>query len=184
MDRTSVKKVSILSFVFSVVFTVVFVSQVFAGNIANYPVAKQEQTNWCWAASSVSILSYYGKSVSQCSFVKATQLKTTCDNVGETVRDVQNGLAWYSIHNEYYSGSLSWTSLKAQIDTGYPIYVSWAWTSGGGHAVVIYGYSESGQYVNYMDPLDGTKIARTYTSFVGGSSYDRTWRWGINNIHN
>ncbi|WP_223067805.1 C39 family peptidase [Paenibacillus caui] len=159
--------------------------QVFAGNIANYPAEKQEQTYWCWAASSVSILSYYGQSVSQCSFVKATKLTTTCDNESATVREAQTGLAWYSIHTQYYDGSLSWTSLKSQIDATYPIYVSWGWTDGsGGHAVVIYGYSESGQYVNYMDPQYGTKTFKTYTSFVGGSSYDQYWRWGLYEIHN
>ena len=33
------------------------------------PNVHQEQTNWCWAASAVSILGYYGTNVSQCEFV-------------------------------------------------------------------------------------------------------------------
>lgn len=57
--------------------------------------------------------------------------------------------------------------------------MSWKWNDGGGHAVVIYGYSNSGTYVNYMDPADGSKTAMKYASFVGGDDYDRTWRWGL-----
>lgn len=87
----------------------------------------------------------------------------------------------YGTSSTYYNGSLTWTNLKAQIDKQSPIYVSWGWSSGGGHAVVSYGYTTASNinYVYYMDPWTGGKTALSYTSFKGGSNYDRSWRSGL-----
>lgn len=87
----------------------------------------------------------------------------------------------YGTSSTYYDGSLTWTNLQAQIDKKSPIYVSWGWKSGGNHPVVSYGYTTANNtnFVYYMDPWDGSKTAMNYTSFKGGSSYDRTWRWGL-----
>lgn len=174
----------LFSIVFTLVFTLCFGALVFAGDIANYPIVKQEKTNWCWAGSSVSILKYKGKSVTQCDYVKSVKGTSTCNNDSGSVFNSKDGLSYYGVSSSYYDTALSWSNLTGQVDSSYPVYVSWGWASGGGHAVVIYGYysAMSYNYVRYMDPWDGVKTSMLYTNFAGGSGYDRTWRAGLNYI--
>jgi hypothetical protein len=179
-------KKMLLSIAFVVCFLLTTITQVYAGNIASYPAIQQEETNWCWAASSVSILKYLGTNESQCGFVmNAKPADVACYNVAEDITTVIQTFIWpYGKTVSGYTGSLSWANLKTEIDNSKPIYVSWKWESGGGHAVVVYGYSQSGTFVNYMDPWTGIKQAMNYDSFKGGTSYDRTWRWGAKGFSN
>lgn len=171
-------------FLFLSVFMLVFSGQVIAGAINNYPAIQQEKSNWCWAGVGSSILKSKGNSVSQCSFYKTTKGTSSCSNQTASTLEVQSGLMNYGVYSTYYTDHLSWSSLIDQIDGNNPVYVSWKWASGGGHAVVAYGYysSMSTNYVRYMDPLYGVKTSMKYSKFIGGSTSDRDWRWGLKNI--
>ncbi|MBD2848696.1 C39 family peptidase [Paenibacillus sp. IB182496] len=107
-----------------------------------------------WAASSVSILKHFGIDELQCAFAINIRFgEVTCDNTSENIDNVLDGFVmYYGVSAYKYTGSLTWSELKTEIDNGRPIYVSWGWSTGGGHAVVIYGYSQSGTYVNHMNP--------------------------------
>ncbi|MHA6480802.1 papain-like cysteine protease family protein [Paenibacillus sp. strain BS8-2] len=181
-ERLKIRNKVVFIATFISFFALSLVTQVYAGNIANYPAHQQGYSNWCWAASSTSILDYYDIVGTQCGIVQIGNNSKNCPNVTGSVYDAQDALDHFGVSSDYYNGSLSWSNIQDQIDSGLPIYVSWGWTAGGGHAVVIYGYSNSGSYVNYMDPATGTKTSMTLTSFTGGSSSDRIWRWGLNNI--
>ncbi|WP_162165062.1 C39 family peptidase [Paenibacillus graminis] len=167
------------------VFLFSFVSQAYATNLTGYPAAAQAKSNWCWAAAGVSILQYYGISVSQCSFYDHVKGTSGCaTNESETYGTVQAGIHSYGVSSWNHSGALSYSDVKSQIDNlGSPVYVSWKWNTptGGGHAVVIYGYDTYGgnDWIQHMDPGGGIKTSMVYTNFKGGSSYDRTWRWGL-----
>ncbi|TVX88264.1 papain-like cysteine protease family protein [Paenibacillus agilis] len=180
------KKMIILISAFCTVFTITMVAQVQATNIPSYPAVKQEQSLWCWAGASASILKYYGKHVSQCDIAKAVKGTSTCSDVSASAQETQNGLVQYGISSWMYDGALTYTDVKTQIDNGSrPVYVSWQWSTGGGHVVVIYGYDSVGgnDMLNYMDPLVGRKTSMRYTEFKGGSSYNQTWRWGLKDLY-
>lgn len=135
------------------------------------PNAHQEQGNWCWAASSVSILGYYGKNVGQCQFVgwvKGTS--PNCPNQTATDSEAQRGLAHWGVCSTLTTSSLSFNTIIAETyNNSRPIYVGWSWRDGrdGGHALVCDGYSvDAGQYVYYMDPADGAHHFADYSWFV------------------
>ncbi|SDY25842.1 Papain-like cysteine protease AvrRpt2 [Evansella caseinilytica] len=188
MEKLIRSKVVIKVLVFSLIFLLTFTAQIFAGSISGYPAVKQEKSQWCWNASGVSILKYKDRSVSQCNFFKRTKGTSTCYNTTASTSEVRKSLLTYLVNSSYYSGHLTWAALKAQIDKNYPVYVSWKWNSNSnntGHAVVAYGYytALSTNYVYYMDPADGVKTSMAYSKFVGGSTSDRIWRWGLRDVH-
>jgi len=155
----------------------VFSSAVFAYPGADYvsvPNVKQQYSNWCWAGVSNSILTYYGKSVSQCTFV--TYVKGSCVNVGATVTESQTGLSHWGVSSTRTNTSLAYSTIITEIyNYNRPIFAAWEWYSGGGHALLIKGYDITDDYVSYMDPWDGYTHTMTYSQFLGGPSYDHKW---------
>ncbi|NMM55284.1 papain-like cysteine protease family protein [Paenibacillus aquistagni] len=174
------RKYSIFCLLIIMVFGITSPVSAASKDLSSYPIAKQEKKNWCWAAVSSSVLKFMtGENVYQCDFVKYVK-SSTCNDVSATTEEAQSGMHHFGVSSNYYSGSLSMSQIKAQIDDGRPIYVSWKWNSPNaliGHAVAIYGYSDDS--VKYLDPWEGVKTSLSYTNFKGGSDYDRTWRWGL-----
>lgn len=165
-----------------------------ASKYLNIPNVKQQQTNWCWAGSSLSILNYYRIYTSQCTFVSYVKTGKTapevCANDSASTSEAQNGLNYFGVSSSYYSGALSFSSTKTEIAYSRPVYVSIGWLDSnnniyGGHAVVIDGYYEytnvGYQELKYMDPWDGTHHTRDYDAFVY-TSHDQKWRWGLWNV--
>jgi hypothetical protein len=157
----------------------------------NVPNVQQEQTNWCWAGSSLSILNYNRIYTGQCTFVSYVKTGTTspetCSNLSASTTEAQKGLNYFGVSSTYYDGALSFSTTKTEIAYSRPIYVSIGWLDSngndvGGHAVVIDGYYEwtnvAYQEVTYMDPWDATHHSRDYDSFVYTAG-DQRWRWGL-----
>lgn len=138
--------------VFALIFTLSFVSQAYAAStdLPSYPIAKQEKSEWCWAAVSSSVLKFMAnKNVYQCDFVKKVKSTSSCANVSASTVEAQSGMHDYGVSSNYYSGNLNVAQVKSQIDGGRPVYVSWKWNSPTaliGHAVAIYGYSNTPTY--------------------------------------
>ena len=130
----------------------------------------QEQSNWCWAASSVAVLGYFKTSATQTGFV--TYVKGSPENKTGTWTETQTGLAHWN-RTFTWASSLSYSTLTAEIATYQrPVMIGWNWFAGGGHMVVATGYSDDGseQYVEYMDPATGTFKRNTYSWVLGGNS--------------
>jgi hypothetical protein len=102
-----------------------------------------------------------------------------------TDQKVKNGLAHWSISSVQRYSSLSYDGVRADINTySRPIHAGWSWTAGGGHAVLIDGYcTDTVNYVDYMDPADGSSYFTTYVWLVGGTGYNHTWDGTLKNIH-
>ncbi len=160
----------------------------------------QEQNQWCWAASSQTIMEYLGTWVSQCN--QATYLKglssgyccsypssSACNGSGASISGMSNNLAHWGFTNTWTNSSLSFTQLRGEIESNRPFNADITWTGGGGHALVVYGYDCPNSGVYWTDPWnqswgsDGYSSYNyaTYSYFLSAS--DHWWFASIYNIH-
>ena len=162
-----------------------------AGQVLDMPLEVQEQSEWCWAADTSSILKYYGNPQSQCTIAEYTRTVATWHNFG-TVNccvDPSQGCNYWNYNygsagsmqdilkhwgiNSYGIGSiLAIPEIEEEIAASRPFIIRWAWTSGGGHFIVGHGILGTDLY--YMNPWpgEGLKIGG-YGWVVSGSNH--TW---------
>ncbi len=161
--------------------------------ILSVPQITQQHSYWCWAATSQTILSYYGTNVAQCEIANYGQQRGDCCQMStefDTRHDCNatnslNGtygtagiLQHWGLSTPTYSGAaLSWAEVLSEIDAGRPFVIRWGWDGGGGHELTGYGYSYvDGSYtrVSYMNPSpDEGYTSADYAWTVHGS--DHTW---------
>jgi hypothetical protein len=138
-----------------------------------YPLNKQAQDKWCWAAVATSVDRYFdpGSALSQCE-VAGEVLDRGCCPDGEKCNQVESldkALSKFDRLDGLASASaLSFTEIQQQIDNRMPVCVRVEWRGGGGHFVVItgYGFGKSGrQMLEISDPLF-PKSLMWYDDFV------------------
>ncbi|MFF0967899.1 papain-like cysteine protease family protein [Streptomyces sp. NPDC003703] len=116
----------------------------------------QSKDNWCWAATGASIAAYQGHSVSQNSFCNAAfgrSQNSTCPNDQATLGNDQSAYRWLGMApGTYINGTISYSKLQSEIDYNRPVQTRIAWSSGGGHMEVLYGYDTSTNFVYWGDP--------------------------------
>jgi len=146
----------------------------------------QEQSQWCWDACCVNILSYHDVYVSQTD-VATWAFGPDNNNQPNYLYGHPNSCDGVLAH---FGGigttgcltPISWNSLTniicSQRD---PLIMQWNWSGGGGgHDLVIYGFLfgdssyPSGNYVLYMDPLEGPVYA-TYDWVRAAPDGSHTW---------
>lgn len=143
------------------------------------PIYVQEQSNWCWATTSKSVSVYLGGSnSSQCQYVKWGKNSSSCANVtGDLSTDVRRALSSAGIRNtgSMINSAASTATISGQINNSKPLMVRWGWDSGGGHMLVIRGYTSDPGYlvVSYIDPLQSYYSSGTYDWMKSGSGH--TW---------
>lgn len=159
-----------------------WLGRLFLSKKLNFNMQAQTESNWCWAATSCSVSMFYwtGSTWTQC--------KVACEELGRTdcclspVPSACN-VPWYldralTRTNNFVSitGPISYANVKAEIDAGRPVGARVGWSGGGGHFMVIYGYSTAGnaQYFNIDDPIYG-KSTPTVANF--SSSYQGSGTW-------
>lgn len=136
--------------------------------LMNFPLQKQEKTNWCWSACSVSVLEYFGvDDVSQTDFV--IKIKGHDNDVQGYPFEIKYGLDSYNVKYGLSESKdpISFDVIKAEISRyKNPIVVGLDLETTR-HAVVIVGYVEAStsQKVMYMDPYTGTIKTEDYDSF-------------------
>lgn len=163
--------------------------------ILSVPVISQQQNQWCWAASCQMILSYYGYSATQCSMANWCFYQSTCcDSVvwneyapitacnspnyiygyGRGMKEV---LTQYgSISSTGVNSYLTWSTVQSESNANRPFVIGFAWTSGGGHAMVGKGYSAgSYDYVSYNDPWPGHGSRISFYSWMVYAAGDHEW---------
>jgi hypothetical protein len=159
------------------------------GKILAVPsVSQLPQTNWCWAASSQAVLSFTGNAPGMCSVADWARQRNgwgndnCCTNptgaicnqpnnlFGGSGGSVQNILEHWGADSSSYYRSLSLSEVQDAIDADSPIMVRWGWTTGGGHLVVLHGYS--GTTMSIMDPWNGPTLL-SHANVTSTSA--RTW---------
>ncbi|MFD8500313.1 papain-like cysteine protease family protein [Amycolatopsis sp. NPDC059657] len=138
----------------------------------------QEQNQWCWAASGLTIARSlgYGASTSQntfCAYSRGYQPGTPCPNQAGQLSWVQRGYQALGLRPGTVTQALSFTSVRTEIDAKRPIETGIYWTAGGGHAQVIYGYDSTTQQLYYGDPWPSSQrySAMSYNSYVRNGQF-------------
>lgn len=143
----------------------------------------QTQSNWCWAATSRSVARFYYflPAWTQCKIAGAELGLTCCTGPMPAGCNV----AWYldraltrTKNFVSFTGKIPFSQVKTEIDAGRPVGTRIGWSGGGGHFMVIYGYSESlvlgTRYLYIDDPIYG-KSFLTYDTFA--TAYQGSGSW-------
>ncbi len=149
------------------------------GNPINFTMQQQQQTQWCWAAVSTSINLYYhpASGQTQCAVANVAMNQTTCCQNGGSAQCNQpwfldQALQLVNNLNAWSPGKAALATVKAEIDACRPFCLRIAWKGGGGHFVVVRGYSWAG--MNIADPWYGNSVMNyaTFPSYYHGGG---TW---------
>lgn len=172
---------AILSLVLGFVFVLIGAAQAATISVSAYA---QEQGNWCWAASTRTIVGWRTGITppSQCQLVKWGKAQSTCPNVtGSFISDI----------NRAYTGAGLWggntanylasnTAIRYQIDNWSLVQVRIGWASSGGesgHVLTVYGYSSTST-INWIDPAGGVRKSGSWSYLSSNSSWTATHsRW-------
>jgi hypothetical protein len=143
----------------------------------------QTQSNWCWAATARSVSHFYWwwSPWSQCLVVNAELGRSDCCN--GTVPSPCN-IPWFldkslARTNNFVSivsGQASFQQVCDEINAGRPVGARIGWSGGGGHFMIIYGYSlvAGVEYFDIDDPIYG-KSHLTVSDFASNYQGSGTW---------
>ena len=148
----------------------------------------QQQSNWCWSATTVSITIYYDPATTwtQCTLVNKALNQTTC---------CQNGSSnncnkpWYGDQalgitghlNSATGGSLSLSTVMKEIRGSRPISIAIYWNGGGGHNPAIDGFDATdpaSPVIEIEDPIFGpsTQDFNSFpTTYQGGANWGNSF---------
>lgn len=161
----------------------------------------QEHSEWCWAASSASILTWLGTPVRSCDVVNAVRNITyACGNTTFAWADAAaNGpiealygpapsvsalMGNYGHPGTGRASALTFAQVQAEINAGRPFFVNWAWSTGGAHILAGVGWDTTSgeEEMIIMDPWpnEGIKLV-SYAWAVSGSDTGatHTWKWSL-----
>ncbi len=168
--------------------TVPFIQEVSAGL---FEQQKQQQTQWCWDGTSVSIANYikrWGNGWNQCSVANNQFGRNDCCWNGSSASCNRPWYEWKGLETVGCSGGVVWRALNwdeviRELDNKRPMTAGVFWSGGGGHAVNITGAYESqnwwtgatDRYLIIDDPWEPSRSILTYDSFR--NSYKSTGTW-------
>ena len=154
-------------------------------------IEEQHKTNWCWAATALSIIEYFDpmSRTMQKDIVK-TIFGDETTNRGNRAENYLNR-STNLIENIYYNKNsrdvadknfvtnadktLDFDFLRTEIDNGKPIGMSVGWQGGGGHAIVLSGIEPKTNKLIINDPWSGL-VFISYEDFIN-DRYSSTGHW-------
>lgn len=126
-----------------------------------FPIQKQTEDKWCWAAVSASVDNYFSPAdlMQQCTVARdvlnALDCCTNPDSYN-TGASLELALQKVGRFKQIFAGPAKFADVCAQLNANLPVGARIAWNQGGAHFVVITGFtvSPSGQQVlSIADPL-------------------------------
>lgn len=155
------------------------------GRTLAFTMQTQTQTQWCWSAVSVSVDHFYNSSSTwtQCSMANAELGQTTCCANGSSSACnkpwyLDRALTRVGRLGAFSNGVKSFADVTTEIGASHPLGVRIGWSGGGGHFVVISGWSSvtgtSQQFVEVRDPIYGSS---TYSYATFQTAYQTSGSW-------
>mgnify|MGYP001799770388 CR=1 FL=1 len=122
-------------------------------------VPQQEMSNWCWAALSVGLSSYYHQEVLSQEYIVHQLLEvpekgSTPDDYNKEYR-LDFAFQFVNVFSHWSLGKPSFDRIKVEINQGRPIGVRIQWYKGGAHYVLLTGYKDEDRSVKIEDPMRG-----------------------------
>ena len=156
--------------------------KLFSSKQLAFNMQMQTESNWCWAAVSTSVSHFYWwlSTWTQCRVANAELGHNDCCN--NPVPSACN-VPWYldralTRTNNFVSmtGQASFQQVKNEINAGRPVGARIGWNGGGGHFMMIYGYSRilSMEYFDIDDPIFG-KSHLAVSDFASNYRGSGTW---------
>lgn len=163
-------------------------------SVMRFDIQQQQQSNWCWAAVTSSLLGFFNpdQAPTQCEVVKEcfseTEFETEEDCCGKTTSEACNrvfklidaldSMDLLSIRCNY---QLSLDEIRQQIHLGAPIAIRIEWKKGGGHFVVItavgpqHSRGDGHTWLRVADPNRESAIYITYNALKKRYRGDGEW---------
>lgn len=147
-----------------------------SGSLPNFAVARQEQSNWCWAAVSSSVANFFGPPQwTQCRVASAELAPLNCcggDASGSCNQEgyLDRALQRVGHFNQLIFTTLNFGAVQNELNATRPVGCRIAWSGGGAHFVALGGWLIAGngtQYVDVYDPFYGP-TQKKYSDFVSG----------------
>ena len=148
-------------------------------NPLTFAMQRQQQTQWCWAAVSISVNRFYRSASgwTQCKVVDKALGQQSCCSNGGTPRCNQ---PWYLDRalnivanlRSWKAGKATFAKVQAEVNACQPLCLRIGWNGGGGHFVAVYGYS--GSSLNVADPWYGNSV-QSYSTFPGSYNGGGAW---------
>jgi hypothetical protein len=156
--------------------------KLFASKQLAFNMQAQAQSNWCWAATATCVSHFYWlwSTWTQCAVANNELGRSDCCN--STVPSACN-VPWYldkalTRTRNFVSvmGPATFQQVRDEIDAGRPVGARVGWSGGGGHFMVIYGYSfvVGTQYFDIDDPIYG-KSHLSVSDFSSNYQGSGTW---------
>ena len=149
------------------------------GNPLRFTMQPQQQTQWCWAAVSVSINLFYhpASGRTQCAVANTAMGQTTCCQNGSSAQCNQPWFLDQALQivgnlNAWSSGKALLSKIKNEISNCRPFCLRIGWNGGGGHFVSVYGFNL--QRISIADPWYGNSVV-PYASFPSGYQGGGSW---------
>jgi hypothetical protein len=150
----------------------------------------QETGMWCWAASAQMVMHYLGTNVPQCVQANNRFGRRDCCSITRCPNPISGhpcvtggwpeffkyGFRYATTSNIY----LTWQQIRNEIDHNRPFCFSWHWPGGGGHMMVVSGYTtiRGVNYVRVLDPWSpcrGEVKLMTYSYFCNSPGHHTHW---------
>ncbi|HYU25687.1 MAG TPA: papain-like cysteine protease family protein [Thermoanaerobaculia bacterium] len=153
----------------------------------NLNMQHQQQTNWCWSAVSVSVKLFYtpGFAITQCDQANRQLTQTTCcangsSNVCNVTWFLDRALTGLGNLAAFNGGTTPFANVVTQIGASRPLGCRIGWQGGGGHFVVIDGYTPgaANNVITVKDPIYGTSVIpyQTFaTAYQGSGSWTHSY---------
>jgi Papain-like cysteine protease AvrRpt2 len=154
-------------------------------SILRFVMPKQQQSNWCWAATSTGVATYYNAASTwtQCLVANSQTGRTDCCGVGASTscnitEPLDNPLSIVGHLDHMVIAVEPFATVAGEVDAGRPLCIRIAWSGGGAHFIAAIGYIGSnpatGEFVSVDDPIYGPSDV-SYTALQ--SSYQSTGSW-------
>ncbi|WP_020665138.1 papain-like cysteine protease family protein [Amycolatopsis benzoatilytica] len=150
----------------------------------DYSQQVQQNDEWCWAADGSSIEQSQGGSASQEDFCAAGKgtASGSCPNEAAQISEIVQGFQGTGFSAQDANGPISYASIQNQVDSGILNLTGIYWTSGGGHAEVIYGYDSSNNSIMVGDPWPTYQRYQTWDYDQYQSNSQFRWNDTVVNI--